>query len=67
MEERIKRSVGELWQNTSTVWKDSVATQYHTSCITVVESLLDRFSLLNRDLEYKIGDTLRKIEKFENT
>jgi hypothetical protein len=65
VDERIKRNVTELWQDTANIWKDGVAAQYHSNCVTVLEGLLDRFSALNGDLDCKTDEILKSIERYE--
>lgn len=66
MERKIKQDVTTLWQDTANRWKDGAASQYHNNAIVMIEGMLDRFGALNRDLDHKINEAMREIQKYEN-
>ena len=63
---KIKAKIEEIWQDTSSRWKDEYATRYRSAVISELDNTLDQMQRSTEQLNAAVDITLSGLREFED-
>ena len=63
---KIKAKIEEIWQDTSSRWKDEYATRYRSAVISELENTHDQMQRSTEQLNAAVDITLSGLREFED-